>query len=590
MDGQTALALFVTALSLTAVGIFAYFTVWSADDYLYATFLDDGLKNYARLLAYHYKSFNGRVIVHIAAQIILNFGPWLFALVCVSLCAAIPALSALADGQARIRTPLCAAIFTAGFLAIPAGALSQGVYWISAFCNYMLPTAMMCLLLFTGLCAPEGRSWPRRLFPILAVLCGATTEQSGTVALLLTAYFAVKAVVRRRGRVSALSGLAGAAFGLWTVFHSPATSARASDEASVRSLSELAGRVSDWLYVSAKQLSMGWLIPLALAALFVLTGLEAEKRRHGLKWAFCGPALLALGALFWDSQWLFAALLVLAGLDGAALIALKRECPGLLVFMGLASLTVLVTTTSLAGRTALPMCVYLLAAVSVTLAGADVKKPAIGRCLPAALMCASLISAVPMARGWAYNWETERINRENAQIARDTGHLDYCLDYDYRYTWIKIDVMFANEYLRVHGLDPEGTEISFYTRSRPRTYAAGQEQYPAYRTTDGKVYFHLRVLEAFGGTIIPREGFSGFDHLTVTLPWMSADMDTDWTDRVAFSATDGRTCAARRTTAENRTWLPAEVYTGFFGLEIDYDEAGDAYFISVPEVEQRDGN
>ena len=109
----------MTALVFAAVAFLLLITVYSADDYWYSIFMDGSFKEWLELMRYHYETFNGRVLVHIAAQAILHFGNWFFALFGTAVCAAIPFFAGRAARTDAWTGRLCALIFGTGLLAMP---------------------------------------------------------------------------------------------------------------------------------------------------------------------------------------------------------------------------------------------------------------------------------------------------------------------------------------------------------------------------------------------------------------------------------------------------------------------------------------
>ena len=96
------------AVAFALLGVMSALTLWSADDMLYATFLDSGWREYARLLSWHYQEFNGRVLVHIAAQMILHFPMWAFVLASLAAALTIPLAAGAAAGLQRRQLSLAA--------------------------------------------------------------------------------------------------------------------------------------------------------------------------------------------------------------------------------------------------------------------------------------------------------------------------------------------------------------------------------------------------------------------------------------------------------------------------------------------------
>lgn len=571
----------VSVLALAVVCGFAAFTLPSADDYMYASFLDGGARAFLARMAEHYRVFNGRVLVHAAAAVILRLGSWSFAVLCPLTVAAVPAFAALSERRGRGFAVAVTAVFTAAFLSLPRKVLGWGVYWVAAFCNYALPTAMLCVLLYSGVRALEGKRDAAWLTPVLAFLCGATTEQSGVLAAALALYFAIRSFRVRRARLPLTAGVPAAAAGLYTIFLSPATASRARTETGITSLSGLLralpaglGRVAEELHTD------GWFAPLMLAAFFLLTALSLKRRGKGRLWLFAlAAAGAALAGGFSGSWLLWTAVFLLAALAAAALMALKRETPAILALLGLLSLAVMVPTTSIAGRTVMPFYLFLLAAVSTLIAGEAKGKPALTAAVPAAILCLSLLTVVPMARGFAQNDRVERQNEENALAARETGVLNYCVDYDYRYTWTKMNASFAQDYLALHGL-PADTKLNWYAELRPQVYVNGEKQYPAYLPGDGTALLTLRLLEAMGGTIEPNPNY---DHLIITLPWRTVYVDLEIGGAATLAVAGGETRRVQSLSMENRTWFAPEIYEDVFDLQVTYDEAERAFHVAAPE-------
>ena len=588
--GRRAGAAVIAALAVAFVllGVMSALTLWSADDMLYATFLDSGWREYARLLSWHYQEFNGRVLVHIAAQVILHFPIWAFVLASLAAALTIPLAAGAAAGLQRRQLSLAAAVFLCCLPAIPARIFCQGWFWISAFCNYVLPTAMLCLLILLagGL---EGDGWGRKAaFVLMAAACGASTEQSGAVAVVLTVYYLVRAIVKRRGVGTACAACVFSGAGLASIFFSPATRERMNTEMKIGSLRELVEKLMKELEPAAGEFDEGLLIPALFAALFILTGVIAARRLKK-RWPVPVGAVLALlpvAALFTEGPvraWLYAALCVAAAVGAGCLIALGRETPGLLVFTGLAALGVILLTNSAGERTLLPLCLYLLAAVAVLAA------PELGRlgtgglaAFMAALTAVSVAASVPLLTGMAKNYRIELENRENIEEARTAGVLLYNIDYDMTYTWTKCDGMFKEEYLRKNGL-AEDMPVYFYTRLRPNVYAGGVPHFPVLQTEEGEDYITIRVVEFLGGSVEPLN--ASYSDLRVVTPWRECFVTSPEPDRAVFTWTeDGveQTLEARRIPKDGRTYFPLEVYTRALGLQVTFD--GTDYYVAAPET------
>ncbi len=568
------------------LGVMSALTLLSADDMLYATFLDGGWRAYGEMLRWHYMRFNGRVLVHIVDEVILNFHMWLFVLVSLAAALAIPLFAGAASGLERRQLPLAAAVFLCCLPAVPARILCQGWFWISAFCNYVLPMVMLCglILLAGGL---ERGGWGKKAaYVLMAAACGATTEMFGAAAVMLTVYFLIKALVKRRGAGTACAACVLSAAGLATIFCSPGTRKRMASEVEIDSLRALVEKLLKGLDPAAGEFSESLLVPALFAVIFIFTGVIAARRLKK-RWPVpLGLALVLLPAASFFTvgatrAWVYAALCVAAAVCAAILMALGRETPGLLIFTGLATLGIILLTDSAGERTLLPLCLFFMAAVAA-LAAPELARMGTGALAVslAALTVFAAAASVPVLTGMTANYKIELENRENIEEARKSGKLLYNIDYDMTYTWIKCDGMFQKEFLRGQGL-PEDMPIYFYTRLRPNVYSGGLPHYPVLQTEQGD-YMTIRVVENVGGTVTALD--SGYTRLLVTAPWRECAIDDTIPGRAVFSWTeDGveHTLETPRVSKEGRTYFPLEAFTQALGLQVTFD--GTDYYVTAPE-------
>lgn len=588
------IAIAVSAASLGVFAMMAMMTVPSADDFWYRYFLDGGISNYLSLMKLHYLTFNGRVLVHVADHIVLHFGNWCFALTGVMILTFIPVALTLASGRKKRCLIWAMAIFLPAVLSLPRSIMNQGILWISAFFNYVLPTAMLTaeVLLFE---LPAGRRRAGFFYGALCVLwsvfCGATTEQSGLAAVLLTAYFLVKALIKKRGRLTAALAFSGSAAGLASIFMSPATRARLGYGAKLGGIAEIVSTMYQNMGPCAEELCSSWLAPAALAAFFLLAG-AAARGRLSKKWPLALsllPGLSSVAAPFCPEGLrtaLFVALCFAAALAAAVLIASGEEAAGILAAAGLATFAAILVTDSFGGRTLVPFLLTLTAADAVLLSSYVSRPGDALRGLPcAALLALGLAAAIPFMGGMRENLRVERENLDNLDEARRTGVFRYCIDYNMDYTRLKLQTGFMNEYLAGEGL-PADTEVRYYSYVRPAVTANGVAHYPAYVTEDGETLLWIRVVEAFGGEIVIRPGEGC---ITVVLPWARCDIDpVGDTGSAVFTRTDGETYAGtyRSFSTESRTWFPLEAFSEMLDFEVTYDAEKNTYSLSAPDHQE----
>ena len=143
LAGKGGLWLVLLFAELAVLAFLAGITIYSSDDYWYSTFLRDGLEEFWRLVKLHYQVFNGRVVVHLLAWVVLHVGNGLFAVVCVSFFLLLPWLGCRIGRLPREQTPTVFLLFLSGVLLMPTAMMKEGVLWISAFCNYVFPGVLL---------------------------------------------------------------------------------------------------------------------------------------------------------------------------------------------------------------------------------------------------------------------------------------------------------------------------------------------------------------------------------------------------------------------------------------------------------------
>lgn len=177
-------ALLFFAVSLALLLLTAKITVY-CDDYFYGVFFRDGLGGFWELTKWHYLNFNGRAFVHFLAELALVFDTKLFVFLNpLMLAAAFAAGSRLQSGRTPWPTLLAAcAAGMMGVLALPVRYLNTSILWISASFNYLFPITFLMAVLWLYRSDTE-KSRLRPLTMLLIFLAGATTEQSGLVAIV----------------------------------------------------------------------------------------------------------------------------------------------------------------------------------------------------------------------------------------------------------------------------------------------------------------------------------------------------------------------------------------------------------------------
>ena len=485
------------------LGLMAYFswtTVYSSDDYWYSTFWDKGLLAYLELMVYHYQEFNGRVLVHVVAHIVLELGQWAFVLMCCGLSVTACLAAVRGAGLKKDQLPAVMCLFLTGMLCMPLSIFNQGVMWISASCNYLFPAVLTCLMA----ASLERRSgW---CF-LLAFLCGATTEQMGLAAVVLALAYALDGAIRRdqlaRGIGSTVSALAGVV----TIFLSPATAGRADRRVHMDSLAVVLETFRKAILKEAELLTLNPAPVVVMLAILVL-GALVLLRRKGWKWTAIlgtiGCAGLIVGSFY--SEWirLIGYVLGFAALAGmsVALMAGGERFAGGLTLTGLAAAAVMLPTNTVEPRVMLP--VYLLLLVSACVLGVRLLRS--GAAVAVLGVILSFSVSVPAIGGYWHNYQIDLENKGYVQTDRDQEAIRYCTDYDMDYTWVKAysDPYFRMKYMESIGL-PEHTPARFFSWNDIAAQIQCGDQIlfrPPWLWEDGTVMFPLReTVEALGGSL-----------------------------------------------------------------------------------------
>ena len=121
-----------------------------ADDFFYITFLNDGWQNFIDQNIVHYQEVNGRVFVHILAEILLNSHRMiylLFLLLCLGYIFYAASSFLLQKTSCfnleNCLTSIC--ISFSLFFCITVFILKETVFWITGAMNYILPVAISFL-------------------------------------------------------------------------------------------------------------------------------------------------------------------------------------------------------------------------------------------------------------------------------------------------------------------------------------------------------------------------------------------------------------------------------------------------------------
>lgn len=592
------------ALTLVALGYLIFLAgtaTRSADDFWYASFFAATPEQFFDLTREHYMTFNGRVLVHIIAQYILYRGNIAFAVLMFLLMGTAPFLAE--EGTRTWEQRLGAMLlFYLGAATLPLEVARQSLTWVSAFCNYVLPTVMVLLqikLLFRF--AEKGGIGLGFLCALQSLLCGATTEQSGVVALCVALFSVFYCIPKGWKRPLACLGSTLCALGgLATIFASPATQIRT--EAETGALETLWERLFQGLMDQSDIFwRNGWILileGLLLAAIFLLARREGRNR---LCWLTGGCGVLYIFACF-------AAFLVPAGRAWAYLVCLCLLLPsafllwllgwrqwGALILCSLAALAVILPTRSNAPRTMLPALLYLLAAVS-QLIGELI--PGKGRAwlLYPALFGVALCIVCPQIPVYRQNCQVEILNKAYVEASHESGVLYHCMDYneEYSHTKVHMDGFTYGHFLEAEGFVAGEDEIYFYGTGLPKVFVNGKRAIsPAIKGEGGNWLLPLRdIVEGLGGTV------EAGSTIRVLLEDTECYLEPYGEQAVRLNArifTEEYKGPWHRGVAERSktyfcTCISEHLFTDFLGLEVKFreDEEGGAFYVALPAPEHEE--
>lgn len=477
------------AIGMVMVFLMQAMTTYTYDDYYYAVFLRDGFPGFLGQNVEHYLIRNGRVLVHVAAELLLGAGNWAYSLGNLLILAGVMLLGVRylrAENADRAAPALTAGAAAALVLTGSYRVFRSWLLCPADSANYMLPLlAIFGMLLALG----RGRRLPAVL---LSLLCGATTELCAAAGFAAAALELLDERIRRgRWNRLRLVCLVCILAGLMTILLSPATRSRAGSELSFRSIG------FGFLRYANSIAAPGTSLPL-LVCVTILLGFTLPGKRR----------IRALGiptALLLAAQWLlprstvlttavfgvFCGYLVLCA--GAMILeGTERRC-GFALLAGLCTAAIMSLSSSGSIRVTIPFVLMLILCSIRLVQRISLRIPL--EALTAALLCAALIAHVPTVLGIAGNW---RIMQEN-EAAMATGAVTY-RDYNPRYCSQQLFMSsdFQRVYLNYLGL--EGMEVQHSYTFGPDVIIDGGAQ-PSIRY-QGRSYLPLRaVIEAMGGTV-----------------------------------------------------------------------------------------
>ncbi len=494
----------VFAVCMFLLCLFSFVDLY-ADDYYYGQFFDDGVRSFFRMNVEHYKTFNGRVIVHILAELVLFCKPVLYPCVALFITVMLFFLSAKAVHSDANSTLRLIALGASLMLIVNVSILKESLLWVSASFNYLYPTFMVVLSIFLFI-TDENKSVIRY---IAFFLTGATTEQGGITFLAVVVAVFVWGLVRKDKKLQlrAVRAFVFAFIGAITVFLSPATIARVGRENSngvddflgKLNFENIFSRVADLSYCIFSADMAG-----NITAIFYLsTGLYYLKR--GKKIAVCAFVLAGMSILvaIFSCETYVPVLMMLSGTIFQLIIAvksLKHEQNRTDVFVAYltvasaASVYPLIFTESIFPRTVFPYCLYSIVIISlyINVLLATIRKADMILALSSLVV---LALNVPMLTGYYHNFCLSRDNLNSVRSATD-GKAYFCMDYDEEYQHMTMydDGFFYSKYREYYGVDSSVKIFFFGEDCIPIQSADNEQLLSPIIISDGEAYAPLNLI------------------------------------------------------------------------------------------------
>ncbi len=494
----------VLAICIFLLCLFSFVDLY-ADDYYYGQFFDDGVRSFFRMNVEHYKTFNGRVFVHILAEIVLLYKPVLYPCAALFLTVMLFFLSAKAVHLDTIQLLRMIALGATFMLTVNVSILRESLLWVSASFNYLYPTFMVVLSIFLFIKAEDKRI----VRYIVFFLTGATTEQGGITFLAVVMAVFVWGIVRKdkKLRLRAVLAFVFAFVGVVTVFLSPATMVRVGRENSdgiddflgKLNFEVIFSRIADLSYYIFSADGAGRIT----AIFYISTGLYYLKRSKKIAvCAFLLSGMSVFTAIF-SCEAYVPVLLMISGTVFQFIIAvrsLKHEQTHIDTFVAYltvasaASVYPLIFTESIFPRTVFPYCVYSIVIISlyINFLLTQIRKADMILALSSLVVMGM---SMPMLMGYYHNF---CLSRDNLNSVRNTadGKAYFCMDYDeaYQHTAMYDDGFFYSMYRDYYGIDKS---IEIYFRGEnciPIENGAGEQLLSPIIISDGVAYAPLHLI------------------------------------------------------------------------------------------------
>ncbi len=481
----------------SAVYLFSKVTVY-CDDYWYGTFFREGLGRFWELTKWHYLNFNGRAFVHLMAELVIWADKYIYMLLAPVMLAVLFILALRLQTGESAKTSLGAAgACVAATLALPVSFLNRSLLWMSAGFNYLFPVFFIFVTLWVLKAGLDRRHVAPAVF-ILVFLSGATTEQSGLAAFVILGGYAVyRWVTEKRGFWTAFLVCLLCGAGYLTVIFAPGTWVRVGHETGGGVLEALRpGALKIRLQLALEFFTGKSGLPWLFVAFAVATGLHPWITGRSSRLMTAGIAVAVLYiVLRRHGRYFSAACLGALWVTLAAVIYLFRKetaLRGLMLGGAMATVLVMVLTTTVSERTTMPAILIIIALCGATVLECLEKGPEwLDLPVFAALTAAFLALALPTFRGYAKNSAVWEENARRLRAHEDVTVLSMDADRLYGHTTYLDSSSYLENALYYYGLTDEKLTYSSADYIAAGAYGENRAGLPILER-DGTVYVPIQ--------------------------------------------------------------------------------------------------
>ncbi|MCL2158926.1 MAG: copper amine oxidase N-terminal domain-containing protein [Oscillospiraceae bacterium] len=451
-----------------------------ADDYFYGTFFKDGIINFFKLNTSHYITYNGRIFIHILAEITLIFGTYLFPVVNVLFLIGICVFSFKFQNGGYNRSLIAyAAIFFSAIMLLDVKMLRESLLWISSSFNYTLGAALIFALLVsqnhqTKSEEPDKSNMGKngKWVALLAFLCGATTEQYGFVAICAICIICAICKAKNNFKLKKMAlVLVPCIIGWFSVMFSPATFGRLLSENQdmaetglIRFFELICKRFCTLSYIMSENNCVILFVAFGILSGLLFYRTQPDKKLKGLFFgmSYSGAILVLKFLDYLPYINVISFCLSVCFLIYSAVFMLKHEnhmSTAVVIFAALASVFIMLFTNTVEFRTTFPFALFLIAICS-DLAVKSIKHEKIYDVALPAFLAISCVVFFPTIKAYSENKKIMDGNIkliENSTIKKKCFNIDF--NDEYRHTLAYENGFFYNYFRKYYNI---GDDVEIY--------------------------------------------------------------------------------------------------------------------------------